>query len=150
VQPVEVHKMKKLATETLLAMIIFIISGCGHFTSAPTNNVGFVNIEKISDLDGIYKNLGEGGDNSQTFLSKIIWPNSTDITHDDISAIEVRAINVSTIKVTAHSKNGGIVKESNFLAGKDFKISSGQIVIRKDAVFATGFEGAPLLGPVVD
>ena len=43
----------------LLFCITIMVAGC--ISSGPQNNVGFGRIEKPTELEGVYKNLGEGG-----------------------------------------------------------------------------------------
>lgn len=133
--------MKKIIS---LICIALMLDGC--LISRPGNNVGFDNVEKIKQLEGIYSNLGEGGKGSAPiYLSRLIWPN-TDIDHKSVVSIEVRAISGTMLVVKANGKNGGM-HESTFAEGKDFELHSGRIRLKNKLAIAGFKSGEPMVGP---
>jgi len=115
--------------------------------SGPTGSPAFGHVEAIGDLEGVYKNSGEGGAGSQpVYLSALIWPNAADIDHAAVSAIEVKVSGNHTLCVRALGK-AGIEKEDTFVEGKDFVLNAGRIRL-KQVVGIAGFKvGEPLVGP---
>jgi len=118
------------AARIVCATTIFL-SGC--FTSGPPDNLGFSEIVQLNDLDGVYENLGEGG-SFELRLSQLVWPDVEDLEHTQINRIEVRAIDKNTLSVTATDKIAVIVKDEDFVAGKDFKIKDGVIQLSRRVV----------------
>jgi hypothetical protein len=115
-----------------------MLSGC-DFSAAPPADVGFDDIEELNDLDGVYQNLGEGGPDTDTtyltdtiYLSEIIWPDATSSDHLQIERIEVRAIDASSVTVTAFGWDGAVKKQENFVEGEDFTLNDGKIQMRGD------------------
>lgn len=111
-----------------LCVAAFLLSGC--FTSGPPGNLGFSDIEHLSDLDGVYGNLGEG-ESGELRLSNLVWPDAEGLDHPRIDRIEVRAIASDTLTVTATDKSNGVIKSANFVEGEDFKISDGVIQLSR-------------------
>lgn len=131
----------------LVISILFAVFLTGCFTMGPPNNVGFGRIETISDLEGVYQNLGEQDPGAYPiYLSSIIWPKTIEIDHATIKSVEVRALNKDSLVIRA-SGNKGIVKESVFIEGKDFVITSGRIKLKRHVGFAGFKSGEPLVGP---
>ena len=120
-----------------------MVAGC--ISSGPQNNVGFGRIEKPTELEGVYKNLGEGGQGGRpVYLSAVIWPAGLD--NASITAIEVRAVSDTTLVVKALKEND-VVKEAKFVEGIDFELSSGRIRLKHHVGFSGATGGNPYLGP---
>jgi hypothetical protein len=102
----------------------------------------------IREVEGVYKNLGEGGGSewNRVYLSAIIWPGSK-VQHKKIGYIEVRAVDGNALQVRAFSNDGapGAIKEETFVEGRDFEIYSGRIRLKSEG-FAFK-SGVPPLGP---
>ncbi|TAM45794.1 MAG: hypothetical protein EPN55_07235 [Gammaproteobacteria bacterium] len=136
--------MRTKTTQLLIGSML-IISGC--ISSGPDNNAGFGHIEKIEDIEGIYKNSGEGRTSSHTiYLSRIIWPKEKGLEHKDIETIHVRKIDNHTLVVKA-VVNTVVKKESTFVEGKDFEIGNGRIRLNLGGGIAGLKAGEPLVGP---
>jgi hypothetical protein len=118
--------MKTLASIFLCAAVIQL-SACAF---GPPNNSGFGNIQGIADLEGMYRNLGEGGISSEkTYLSQVIWPDHHN--HALITSVEVRVSGENALRVTALRDNLRI-RESTFVEGEDFSLHSGRIHLKTD------------------
>lgn len=118
------------------------MAGC--ISSAPVNNTDFGRIEKIEQLEGVYKNSGEAP--TPFFLSRIIWPNEKELIHALIDTVEVRKVGSKTLMIRAIGE--GVVKiESTFIKGIDFEIEDGRIRLNQH-IGVFGFQkGDPFLGP---
>jgi len=123
--------------------MVICLSGC--VTSGPKNNVGFEKIEKIADLEGVYRNRAEGeSSRSRVYLSPIIWPDDK-LDHETIKSIEVRVLSDNELYVKAHGTKN-VVKESVFVEGKDFTISNGRIQSHTGIIPTIGFpQGIPFM-----
>jgi hypothetical protein len=129
----------------LLFYVVVSLSACGGGFYEPPNNVDFSRIEKLSELDGVYRNLGEGAEGRKAvFLSALIWSKAEGIEHSSISSVEVKAIKKDTVLIKAYGKEG-IVKEDTFVEGKDFNIKSGRVYLKQYFRIPTG-AGVPFLG----
>lgn len=128
----------------ILILIILISTGC--VSSGPLNNVEFESSVTLSDLGGVYKNLGDSGENTyDIYLSKIIWPNDTDLDHPQIKAIKVEILDDNTLTVKALGQNGAL-KEGRYTQGQDFKFENGKITINRESGVAGFKSGEPMLG----
>lgn len=112
-------------------VVATMLGGC--FTSAPPGNLDFAEIGQLSDLDGVYRNLGEAP-SLQLRLSELVWPDAEDLDHAAIERIDVRAVDAETLAVTATDKGGAVIRRENFVEGEDFKIRDGAIQLRKRMV----------------
>ncbi len=142
--------MKQINNFLFLLWITSIFSGCvGWIDSKPENNVDFAMIEQLSDLDGTYQSQGEV-ESGEAFssLSWLIWPDK-ELDHKAILNIEVKAINDTTIQVKGMGAEG-VVKESILVQGKDFKLKSGRIQIRRGAQVSGFKRGEAFIGPVYE
>lgn len=128
-----------------IVLIIFLIAGCAFHTEPP-NNLEFHQISQLSELTGVYKNIG----NPYGSISGILWPDikqiiSANIDHEDIEFIEVIPKDSSLI-VKAISK-GCSIYERTYTRGQDFKITDGKIIIHREVHLLTRGGGDVLLGP---
>jgi hypothetical protein len=135
---------KKKILNSLILVVIFLSYGCVMFTGPP-NNVGFDAIEDLHQLDGIYRNQGEGSDlTGVPYLSAIIWRSDKSLNHAQIQEIEVKALNDKTLLVNAYI--GKIIcKTDEFTKGIDFKFSDGKITLKRDAGLYK--DGGVIVGP---
>lgn len=117
----------------------------------PKDNSGFNNITSLSDLEGIYKNLGEGEKSSSTiYLSSIIWPKLVSLDHQSIETIEVKLIERNALLVRAVGKTE-IIYESTFVEGTDFDFDSGYIMLRQVLGLSLGYPaGNPFIGIIYE
>jgi hypothetical protein len=107
---------------TAALVLATLCSGC-VLRTAPKGDEGFANIRGLEALVGCYTNIGEG--HEKRYLSAAIWPTS-DIQHAGVSAIQVDLEPPSSLRVSARL-SGATIKESVFVEGKDFHLSSGGI-----------------------
>jgi len=122
-----------------------LLGGC--VTSGPSDSATFGHIEAIGDLEGTYRNLGEGGGGTRpVYLSALIWPDAADIDHAAVVAVEVKASGSDTLCVKALGKDG-TEKEGAFVEGKDFVVDAGRIRLKQVAGIAGFKVGEPLVGP---
>lgn len=118
--------------------MLFIASNTGcAISSTPKEDTGFANAKDIQSLAGCYRNKGEGKDKKPRFLSAEIWPGD-DLAHTQIKAINVVYVKPRTLRVIALGDNK-IIKESIFVEGKDFHLSSGRINIKSDTVVSYAY-----------
>jgi len=136
-------------TGVLILLVATLANAC--FTSGPRNNSRFAGIEKIEDLEGVYKNEGESGYRgpSSFYLSKVIWPEDKELDHKTVETIEVRKAGEKQLVVKALSKDG-VKKESTFVEGKDFQISDGRIRLETRVGFSGNKRGEVIVGPYTE
>lgn len=134
--------MRKLFPLLFLAMLL---GGC--ITSRPPDNADFGRIETVSDLEGIYQNLGEREQGAPPiYLSAVIWPKAAELNHAAVVTIEVKVTGNNTLTVRALRKDG-VEKEDTFVEGKDFELHSGRIRLKQHVGFSGATGGNPYLGP---
>ena len=131
--------------QTIVVLLITLLNGC-VFNSGPEGNQEFYNISHLIELEGVYKNKGEPSD----YLSATIWENAVlnenpDVNHEDIELIEVSETADSLILKAI--KNDCSIYEKTYIVGRDFKISDGKIILRRNVDLLTRGSGDVLLGP---
>lgn len=137
----------------VLVLISFSLAGC--LSSGPINNADFGRIQKIEQLEGVYKNSGERGlySNSQPpyyfLLSRFIWPGEGSLAHEMIDKVEVRKAGDNMLIVKAIGE-GVVYKESIFIEGKDFILSHGRIRLSRTFGMMGFQKGDVILGPYYD
>jgi hypothetical protein len=119
-------------SRTRQALVVLGLAGSlsGCFATGPPHNLPFRPIGGLRDLEGTYRNLGEAGKSEGTvYLSSMIWGNMI-ISHPSIEAIEVRSAGDSALVVRALA-GGKIARETTLARGKDFKVRSGRLSLRR-------------------
>jgi len=135
-------------TKLLSIGLAFMVAGC--ISSGPANNASFSRIGKIEDLEGVYQNRGEGPAHSYpVYLSRIIWPGGSGVYDASIATIEVRKVAPDTLRVRVVA-DGVVQKESLFIQGKDFDLTSGRIRLKQSAGVMGFKAGEPLVGPTYE
>lgn len=130
------YKVKNIKNKFIQIVIITVVvnlTGCFSFTE-PKNNNDFGKIIKISDLNGIYLNKGDTGNERKIYLSYIIWNNDKFLKqkHKLIDSIVVKALNQTQLRIQA-IQNQSVIKEQIFVKNKDFNIdSSGRINLKSE------------------
>lgn len=116
-------------------------------STGPANNISFSNMKQITELEGIYKNLGEGGSDLPPFyLSTVVWPTAKDIKHESIDKIVVSTMDDKVIIVKAFSGED-LIKEENFEGEKDFKLKNGKIHLKQKVSISLAYpSGNPFIG----
>ncbi len=142
--------MKSFLMFCQIFCIAFMQIGCSIY--GPENNADFNQINKIQDLEGVYRNLGEQDRRAdslvQVYLSSIIWSGTESLDHKAIDSVEVRALDDTTLVAKAHS-GSAIIKSSLFVRGKDFEIHSGKIHIQRGMVPSVAYPpGNPVIGVI--
>ncbi|HSQ01519.1 MAG TPA: hypothetical protein VL049_30215 [Candidatus Dormibacteraeota bacterium] len=126
-------------------------AGCS-FSSAPPDDVDFAAVTDLHQLDGRYRNRGQGapGD-APLLLSALVFPTDTALAHAAIEVLEVRATSPDTLTVRAIGAQGVVVTEGTFVAGRDFTLDEGRVRIgHRWAPLSYSPEHAPddpLVGP---
>lgn len=131
----------------ILLCLSIMLYGCS-LKFGPMNNAEFTRVENIKQLEGIYKNIGEGNKEYSSYiiyLSSIIWPNDKAMDHSSIESVEIRTTNNVDLMAIAHGKDD-IKKQTVFIRNKDFKISSGRIILARVVSIAGFREGEAMLG----
>jgi hypothetical protein len=128
----------------LLIIVIFLFTSCS--TRGPINNVGFDSSISLYDLRGSYRNIGDsGGGYVAYYLSEIIWPEDKSLNHKLIETVNVETIDNSTLIIKAFSPNG-MLKESTFKQGKDFKYKKGKLIFSRESGAFNNDIGETMLG----
>lgn len=125
--------------------IIMFLGAC--VSTAPSDNAPFDVITNIAQLEGVYKNQGDGGpdENVSVYLSRVFWPDDGSPDHRSIDKIKVEKQSQDTLVVNAF--NGDIaVKTATFIEGREFSIEDGVIVLSDEAGIAGLKADEPLLG----
>ena len=141
--------MKRLIqTMVLLLGFSSILDGCFWETKV---NEEFGHVKKLSELNGTYRNLGKVAPSSiRTFyLSFIIWPDDEKLDHKSIDTVEVHTIDDNTLALKAYQE-GVLVKEDEFVAGKDFEYSEGRIKLGPIGELTGNEPGAVVLGGSIE
>lgn len=136
------HLMRRLNASTLAIASAMFLTGC--MSTGPAVNYDFNRIEKLSALDGVYKNKGD----PNGLLSATIWPGKTagvSLPHSDIDFVEVNS--TENTLVAKAIKNECIFHEQRYVLGQDFKIDDGNIVIVTDFRALTRGPGDVMVGP---
>lgn len=123
----------------LLALLVLLTGCMAHH--APPGNLPFADILTTDNLDGIYRNLGETGDNQRyprTYLSQVLWPamRKPELRHDAYEKLEISASEGGDLQLRAISGSKGTVSWS-LQNGKDFDLRSGKLFLSKNE---TGFK----------
>lgn len=128
-----------------ILLIFALLSAC--VTTAPLNNSPFSAIDNIGQLEGAYKNKGDGGPTEKVslYLSRVLWPDEKTLNHESIDIIEVKKQTEDTLIVNA-LQGSATVKTAKFTYGKDFKIEEGIIVLKSEVNIAGFKAGEPLVG----
>ena len=130
-----------------LTVATLLLQGCIY--ARPFGNAPFADIKSIAELEGVYRNLGEQKQGSTPiYLSGLIWPERKD--HASVSTIEVNALDGKTLLVRAHG-SAGVLKEEQFVEGRDFELRSGRILLKKQVGFIGLIESeAHMAGPTYE
>src|SRR5450631_1348079 len=158
-------------TKIIFAMFFgLFLSGCIILNSAPKENLEFSQSADIQDLKGIYKNLG---DPASLYLSELIWRDRTpslptdpfvkDIRGNlvreqyiiDKSGIMIRDSDIDFVEVISREKSlkinaikgQCIVSRKEYVVGRDFTLTEGKIILRKEVHSLTRGSGDPIVGP---
>jgi hypothetical protein len=137
--------MKKLIP--IFSVLIFIFSCSFH--SEPPNNAPFGRIESLSDLEGIYQNIGVRDSTFSEYpfhFSNIIWPEDNTLNHESLKSIKVTKAAPDTLAIAALNDKGTVVKHENFIHGDHFKLENG-IIVLSSKIYFYGGTGDPLAGP---
>ena len=109
-------------------LVIVIIAGLAFGCSTgPPGRVDFAEIDHLSELDGIYQNIGEAA--FTVYLSRVIWPEADYDFHNRVTAVEVRANGDKELRVMA-IREDDIEKEQTFYRGEHFEFESGRLVLK--------------------
>jgi hypothetical protein len=128
-----------------------VAAGC-VFSSAPPDNLDFAPVTDLRQLDGRYRNRGQGAPGeAPRFLSVLVLPTAVGVDHASIAVVEVRATDASTLTVRALGAEGAVVSEGTFVAGRDFSLEEGRLRLsHRWALLSYSPEYAPddpLVGP---
>lgn len=142
---------------TVCVVAMLVAGGCvGVFSSAPPDNVAFASVTDLQQLDGRYRNRGEGAPDAQwsTFLSALIFPGDKTLAHASIAAIDVRATSATTLAVRALDAQGIVVKEAAFVRGREFELKEGRLRISTRFAVSPFIESEasdnPFIGPMTE
>jgi hypothetical protein len=137
-----------LNTLTVCTLAALATVGC-TFSSAPPGNAGFARIANLRELDGCYRNRGQGGDTEPPlFLSALLWsPAEPTLDHASIAAVDVQTTSTSTLTVRAVDGRGVVVHESTFVEGDDFHLDAGRLRITRRGALISQAADDPLVGP---
>lgn len=130
-----------------LGVISLSLLACASF-NGPRDSVSFRQITSLSELDGLYQNRPNTGQECDIYspsLSKLIWPDNaiSNHFHQQVIAVKVKAEDNETLLVTAHGRQG-ILKTSRFKQGKDFNFKDGRIRFSITGIHSE--KGSPGLG----
>jgi hypothetical protein len=139
-----------MVTLRLIILLPLCILSASCLSTAPKNDAEFAVIKNISALAGIYRNKGEVGDKTPPiYLSTILWPGKK-LDHRAIETIRVKVASEKSLLVSAVS-GGQIVREDEFVEGKDFRLISGQIQLVNAIKTSWAYpSGNPFIGILYD
>lgn len=128
-----------------------LAAGCS-FSSVPPDNLAFASVTDLRQLDGRYRNRGEGEPGAAPlFLAALVFPTQTALDPASVEVLEVRATGPATLAVRAEDAQGAVVAAGEFVAGRDFTFDEGRVRIsQRCALLSYSPESAPddpLVGP---
>lgn len=129
-----------------------LAAGC-VFSSAPPDDTDFAAVGDLHQLDGRYRNRGEGAPGAApVFLSAILLPAAPSLDHAGIEVVELRATDATTLAVRAVGAADALVAERRLVAGRDFALTDGRLRLRHRAALLGYSPSAetpddPLVGP---
>ncbi|MDT8420161.1 MAG: hypothetical protein RQ754_06990 [Desulfuromonadales bacterium] len=130
-----------------MPLIVTLLCSCLSASTAPPANAPFSELQSISELTGVYRNLGESAENvAPVYLSQLIWPTDEALRHAEIQRVAVAERGTGVLEVKAMIDNK-VVKVGNFVQNKDFAIESGKITLNRETGVAGFRVGEPLVGP---
>ena len=122
------------------------------FSSAPPDNADFAAVTDLHQLDGRYRNRGQGapGD-APRWLSALLFARTSTLDHPGIDVVELRATDATTLTVRALDAQGAAVAEGTIVAERDFTFADGRLHLsHRWALLSFSPEYAPddpLVGP---
>jgi len=138
----------------IFLILLFLLSSCiisdGGF--APVENTDFVVMEKLSELDGVYRHISDAsvdrsGGKIWVGLGEILWPDDrTALT--DIVRFEIRAQGNDKFFLKAFDYNGMERIQKVYLADQDFAFSNGRVKFHRGNLLLQDNKD-PILGPDV-
>jgi len=135
----------------LVVLITVFLLGC--ITAAPKDNQPYAKLNKLSEISGVYSNIGEseslilGDARNVPELSYRIWGDDMDVPHDSIEKIIVSVVSDNEINVRAIAGEK-VVRTSQFELGKDFEVLNDRVRIHKSMSWLGGGAGSLYAGPV--
>lgn len=142
---------------TVSSLATLVAGGCiSVLSTAPADNVEFATVTDLHQLDGRYRNRGEGGPEQQwpTFLSQLLFPGDKALDHSSIDAIDVRTTSTTTLTVRALDADAVVTKESAFVRGQHFELKEGRLLISRRFAFSPAIRSEapdnPFIGPMTE
>lgn len=156
--------------KTITILLLLSLTGCIVHNSAPNENLEFAQASEVLDYKGVYKNLGEPELN---YLSELVWmvrtpTNRSDPYVKDIrgnlvqerfidgnSGKKIRDKEIELVEVLPNGttltinaiKDGCIIATKDYEIGRDFTLTDGKIILRKEVHLLTRGGGDVILGP---
>jgi len=147
---VRTGRLAVLAPAIFALALALTLTGCW---ARPVNDVGFGEVTRLSDLEGVYRNVGErapGFKYPVYYLSALIWPGDEALDHAAIDVVEVRQAGEKTLHVSGVRADGTPIQEGVFVEGRDFTMRDGRIVLVHRPGIAGFHDGDPVLGLYVE
>ena len=125
--------------------LVLLLAGCA--ASAPPGSLEFDRVDRIAELEGTYRNCGEGAAGARpVYLSSLLWPGDETCDHAAIESIRVAAAGADTLVVEAGG-GGLVLRRECFVQGEDFELEDARIRLTRRLGLAGLQIGEPLFGP---
>jgi hypothetical protein len=131
------------------ATVISLCASC-TISQVPEGDLGFSNVSKLGEFAGCYLNRGETvAGQPAIYLSGTIWRDAG-LNHQAIDTVRITAPSSNGLRAAAIA-NSHVVRQDDFIAGRDFKFANGRITIRKKTEGSAGTpSGNPFIGVARD
>ncbi len=127
----------------LILTSVLVISGCS-FHSGPEEKIVFSKLEAINQLSGVYENKGD----PRGFLSRELWRRDESAKGLKHKQIDLIAVETEGESVFVKAVQGGcVIFQKQYLHDRDFEITEGKIVLKRDFDLLTRGGDDPMLGP---
>lgn len=140
---------RAIASAGLAALLA---TGC-VFSSAPPDDVDFAALTDLRQLDGRYRNHGEGETGAPpVFLSAVLFAAEPALDHAAVEIVELRASDAEALAARAVGAQDVVIAERTLVAGRDFALAEGRLRLSRRSALL-GYSPSeqtpddPLVGP---
>jgi hypothetical protein len=118
-----------------------LLVGCASITSAPENNVDFLQACQLADLAGVYSNKGE----PEGYFSRDVLKIAK-INHERVTSVR---LSVADNLLTAQLIEDGCVNyEKTYVIGQDIQTKDGKLLLHEEShLLSSGAPDDPVVGP---
>jgi hypothetical protein len=125
-----------IAPIRVISLAAALCASCS-LSQIPERDLGFSNVSRLSEFAGCYLNRGETEVGQPAiYLSGTIWRDAS-LNHQTIDTVRITATSSDSLRATAIA-NSHMVRQDDFITGRDFTFANGRITIRKKTEGSAG------------